>query len=183
MAGAGRNIVAMVLVWWAASSPLLADPSFAGIDRSLDQPGRSLISTPVPLQQKPPECSSVPLENYVAGQSPVPHFWSTLTDVLRDRGFSAAQINKLQEVFGHLDASGLQGLSQDQLLPWMTGRTVAQKQQKIALFQAAVQEVHACLNALTLAKTDADPRVQKKLKYPPRPTRDRAAIDTRRELP
>lgn len=68
-------------------------------------------------------------------------FWNKLGAALKQKGFSAVQIKKLQEAFGHLNAAELLRLSVDQLLPAMTGRTVAEKREKIETLQATVREV------------------------------------------
>ena len=69
-------------------------------------------------------------------------FWKKLSTVLKQKGFSTTQIKKIQEVFGHLDAAGILGLSPDQLLQAMTGRTVAEKSEKIETLRTAVQEIN-----------------------------------------
>lgn len=76
-------------------------------------------------------------------------FWDKLNTVLKQKGFSITQIKKIQEVFGHLDAAGILLLSPGQLLPAMTGRTVAEKMKKIETLLLALKEVQA--------QSDADP--------------------------
>jgi len=72
-------------------------------------------------------------------------FWKKLSELLKQKGFSSQQIKKLEEMFGDLDAAGLLLLSPDQLLPAMTGRTVAEKQAKIETLLAAVRQVQVLL--------------------------------------
>ena len=68
-------------------------------------------------------------------------FWDKLIAALKQKGFGTVQNKKLQEAFGHLDASGLLSLSEDQLLPYMTGRTVAIKREKVDTLRRVVQEI------------------------------------------
>ncbi len=70
-------------------------------------------------------------------------FWNKLSTALRQKGFSAAQIKKLREAFGALDAAGLLRTPPDQLLPAVTGRTVAEKREKIETLLATVREVQS----------------------------------------
>ena len=68
-------------------------------------------------------------------------FWKKLSEALKEKGFSATQIKKIQEMFGHLDAAGLLLLTPDQLLAAMTGRTVAEKKKKAKILQEAVRDI------------------------------------------
>lgn len=68
-------------------------------------------------------------------------FWKKLSEALKQKGFSAQQIKKLEELFGSLDAAALLNTSPDKLLPAMTGRTVAEKREKIKILLEAVREI------------------------------------------
>ncbi len=70
-------------------------------------------------------------------------FWNKLSEALKQKGFRAQQIKKLEELFGSLDAAALLNLHPDEFLPAMTGSTVAGKRAKIETFLAVVQEVQA----------------------------------------
>jgi|GEM_PF-1468390 len=68
-------------------------------------------------------------------------FWEKLSDKLKQKGFSAQQIKKLEELFGNLDAATLLNMPHDQLLPAMSGRTVAEKRKQIESLLATVREI------------------------------------------
>lgn len=68
-------------------------------------------------------------------------FWNKLSEALKQKGFSSVQNKRLQEVFGHLDAAGLLSLTEDQLLPAMTGRTAAEKRKKIETLRTVIREI------------------------------------------
>ena len=153
-AGMCRPLRAMALV---VSGLAVGMPVFAGnlatmtdqnLDRQVIQPADQTRS----LRQAPPDCHGVPLDNFVPGQSPLVDFWNALAQALRQRGFSPAEVKKLQEAFGHLDAMALQHMSEGQLLPWLTGRTVAEKLQKLAVVRVTASDVQVCLTALGRAE-------------------------------
>ena len=68
-------------------------------------------------------------------------FWKKLNKSLKQKGFSAQQVKKLEELFGNLDATALLNTPHGQLLPAMSGRTVAEKREKIELLLSAVREI------------------------------------------
>ena len=68
-------------------------------------------------------------------------FWNQLSEALKQKGFSVVQVKKLRDAFGALDAAALLRTPPDQLLPAMTGRTVAEKREKIAALLATVRTV------------------------------------------
>ena len=68
-------------------------------------------------------------------------FWEKLSKELTQKDFSAQQIKKLEELFRNIDATAILNMPQDELLPAMTGRNVADKREKIETLLAVVREV------------------------------------------
>ena len=71
------------------------------------------------------------------------NFWNTLSEALKQKGFSDAQIKKLIVRFGGLDAAALLNVPPDQLLAAMDGRTPQEKRERLEVFLAMVKAVQA----------------------------------------
>ena len=69
------------------------------------------------------------------------NFWDTLEQELKRIGFSTVQINRLRDQFGTLDAAELLNTPEQEIFPYMTGRTVREKRDKIATLLAVVEEI------------------------------------------
>jgi hypothetical protein len=131
----------------SASSHISAPtPAAAQTGESL-APGPATDHAP-PTSALPGQCRGVPLDSFVTGQAPLTNFWAVLRDILTARRFPTVEINRLQEALGHLDASGFLNLQPDQLLPLVSGRTLAERQEKLALIRSAAGDAGTCLDAL-----------------------------------
>ena len=70
-------------------------------------------------------------------------FWNALSEALKQKGFSDAQIKKLIVQFGALDAAALLSIPSTQLLAAMDGSTPQEKRERLAVFLAMVKAVQA----------------------------------------
>lgn len=70
-------------------------------------------------------------------------FWNTLSEALKQKGFSDDQVKKLFVQFGGMDAAALLNIPSTQLLAAMDGSTPQKKRERLEVFLAMVKAVQA----------------------------------------